>query len=194
MRINIKPVENKHSIEVETLRMSPGDKSNLIVEELSEIEGKTLIFTRTKSRTERVARILGKSGFKVVNIHGGRTQGQRKRALSMFKEGSHPIMVATDIAGRGIDVSDIEVVVNYDLPGCREDYIHRIGRTGRNGKTGRAINFVTDEDTDVSLVLTGQKEPGKRKPERKPQPQQRMKRASNNKGQRNRGRRRRGSR
>ena len=192
VRITIKPVESKHSIDIETLRTSPSAKSDLIVEELEAIEGKTLIFTRTKSRTERVARILDRNGFKVVNIHGGRTQGQRKRALSMFKEGSHPIMVATDIAGRGIDVSDIEVVVNYDLPGCREDYIHRIGRTGRNGKTGKAINFVTDEDEDVSLILTGQKDAPKKRPQpqQKSQPQQRLKRASKRSNRRGRRRRR----
>jgi len=159
VRVAIEPMEGVVPIEERTIRTSAQEKPQLIVTELKARPGKTLIFTRTKSRTERVARILGKSGHKVVNLHGGRTQGQRKRALNMFREGTHPIMVATDIAGRGIDVIDIETVVNYDIPHCREDYIHRIGRTARNGRAGRALTFVTAEDVDSDTVLTGKKTP-----------------------------------
>lgn len=152
------------NVEVKNLEVNPMEKTNFLISELRAGLGKTLIFTRTQSRTERVSRILGKSGFKVVGLHGGRTQSQRKHALNMFQTGSHPILVATDIAGRGIDVVDIETVVNYDLPNSREDYVHRIGRTGRNGRPGRVLNFVTLQDVDASLILTGQQKASQPKP------------------------------
>ena len=79
-------------------------------------------------------------------LHGGRSQSQRKLALEKFRSGARRILVATDIAGRGIDVPDIEHVINYDLPMTREDYIHRIGRTGRCGKSGNALNLIVPGD------------------------------------------------
>lgn len=166
VRVAIEPTHATVPIEERTIQTSHQQKTDLVISELNAGTGKTLIFARTQSRTERLAKMIGRSGYKVVDLHGGRTQGQRRRALDMFRNGSHPIMVATDIAGRGIDVVDIETVVNFDVPGCRDDYIHRIGRTARNGKPGKALNFVTPEDTDVEEVLTGKKSPRVKGPSR----------------------------
>ena len=96
--------------------------------------------------------MLQNEGLRVDVLHGGKTQGQRKRALNGFRTGTHPILVATDLAGRGIDIIDIETVINFDMPATREDYIHRIGRTGRAGKSGLAISFLADENPNDSAV------------------------------------------
>lgn len=110
---------------------------------------------RTKSRAERLARLFNNKGHKVVHLHGGRSQHQRKQALDRFRNGSHRIMVATDLAGRGIDVVDIEHVINFDVPATRDDYIHRIGRTGRCGKTGFALNLLTAQDRGGEQIISG---------------------------------------
>ncbi len=110
---------------------------------------------RTKSRAERLARLFNNKGHKVVHLHGGRSQHQRKQALDRFRNGSHRIMVATDLAGRGIDVVDIEHVINFDVPATRDDYIHRIGRTGRCGKTGFALNLLTAQDRGGEQSISG---------------------------------------
>jgi ATP-dependent RNA helicase RhlE len=142
-------------IEQKTVEVSMDGKNNLILKELKERKGKVLIFARTQIRTDRLATMLYREGHKVVRLHGGCTQWQRKDALDKFRKGTHPIMVATDLAGRGIDVTDIEHVINFDLPETHEDYIHRIGRTGRFGKTGQALNFVTPVDSE--RIITGVK-------------------------------------
>ncbi|MEI7498239.1 MAG: DEAD/DEAH box helicase [Candidatus Falkowbacteria bacterium] len=108
---------------------------------LGELTGSALVFTRTKHAAKNLARNLHRDGLAVSEIHSNRTLEQRKAALAGFKSGKFRVLVATDIAGRGIDVKGIEMVVNYDLPDNPEDYVHRIGRTGRAGKTGRAISF-----------------------------------------------------
>jgi len=105
-----------------------------------------LVFLRTKHRTDRVAEALHKAGFKAQAIHGGRTQGQRQRALDGFRNGRYRILVATDVAARGLDIQGITHVVNYDIPTCSDDYIHRIGRTARASADGDAITFVCPED------------------------------------------------
>ena len=109
---------------------TPQQKNETLLDELNKRQGSVLIFTRTKSRTDRVARFLSEYGIEVNRLHGGRTQCQRNSALSAFRKGQIRVLVATDIAARGIDVADIAHVVNYDLPQSSEDYIHRIGRTG----------------------------------------------------------------
>lgn len=144
-------------VEQKTVEVSQDGKTGLILKELKERPGKVLIFARTQIRTDRLATTLYREGYKVVRLHGGCTQWQRKEALDRFRRGTHPIMVATDLAGRGIDVTDIEHVINFDLPETHEDYIHRIGRTGRFGKTGQALNFVTPIDTDAERIITGVK-------------------------------------
>jgi ATP-dependent RNA helicase RhlE len=103
---------------------------------------KTIIFESTQRGVERLERELSHRGFEVAAMHGGKTQGQRRRALDAFKDGKVDIMIATDVAARGIDVKDISHVVNYGMPQTYEDYTHRIGRAGRAGKIGYALTFV----------------------------------------------------
>ena len=105
-----------------------------------------LIFTRTKHRTERLAEQLARAGHRVTSLQGDLAQNRRQAALEGFRTGYYKILVATDIAARGIDVLRISHVINYDMPGSTDDYIHRIGRTGRVDKTGEAFTLVTSED------------------------------------------------
>ena len=125
-------------------------KSRLLEVILAECHGPVLVFARTKHGTRKLARHLRNMGHLAVEIHSDRTQGQRTSALAGFKSGKYRVMVATDIAARGIDVVGIELVVNYDLPTNTQDYIHRIGRTARAGMAGRAISFATfDQRNDI---------------------------------------------
>ncbi|MEO7859028.1 MAG: DEAD/DEAH box helicase [Nitrospirales bacterium] len=124
------------------------EKTKLLVSLLGMERGTVLIFARTKSRVDRLGQALEQAGHRVAVIHGDRSLPQRLRALDGFKRGQVRILVATDIAARGIDVANIGHVVNYDLPNCPEDYIHRIGRTARMKMTGRATSFVTFEECD----------------------------------------------
>ncbi len=119
------------------------DKSKLLGHHLNNCSGPVLVFTRTKRMASKLSEKIMKMGFATAEIHSDRSQGQRRNALEGFKRGRYQILVATDIAARGIDVSGIELVVNYDMPANSEDYVHRIGRTGRAGKTGHAISFAT---------------------------------------------------
>jgi len=112
-----------------------------------------LIFTRTKHRAERVAQQLAKAGYRATSLQGNMPQYQRQAALDGFRAGSVKILVATDIAARGIDVLDISHVVNYDMPDSMDAYTHRIGRTGRVGKAGDAFTLVTGEDTAMVRAL-----------------------------------------
>ena len=105
-----------------------------------------LVFTRTKHRANRLADYLVQQGVKAERIHGNRSQSQRTQALAGFKSGRYPVLVATDIAARGIDVEALSHVVNFDVPGAPDDYIHRVGRTGRAEMTGEAFTFVTPQD------------------------------------------------
>jgi ATP-dependent RNA helicase RhlE len=121
-------------------------KVNLLVSLLGQDRDSVLVFTRTKHRADKLGRVLGSAGHKVAVIHGNRSLSQRRAALEGFKRGTFRVLVATDIAARGIDVANIGHVVNFDLPNCPEDYVHRIGRTARMHATGRATSFVTAED------------------------------------------------
>jgi len=112
-----------------------------------------LVFTRTKHGADRIARRLEQAGIPTGTIHSNRSQNQRLRALNEFKEGKVRVLVATDIAARGIDVDGISHVVNYDFPPHHEDYVHRIGRTGRAKAVGEAISFVSREDEDAVRAL-----------------------------------------
>ena len=109
-----------------------------------------LVFSRMKHSADRIARNLGSKGIKTAALHSNRSQNQRLKALKDFKSGAVRVLVATDIAARGIDVDGISHVVNYDFPMHAEDYVHRIGRTGRAHAVGDAISFVTPEDRDES--------------------------------------------
>ena len=105
-----------------------------------------LCFVRTKHGASRLARQLEKDGLATSAIHGDKTQAARLEALAAFKEGKLQVLVATDVAARGLDIDDLPLVVNYELPHVPEDYIHRIGRTGRAGATGEAMSFVAHEE------------------------------------------------
>jgi ATP-dependent RNA helicase RhlE len=129
-------------------------KSALLLRLLKQIDSNSvLIFTRTKHRADKVARQIAHSGFRVTSLHSNRTQGQREQALHGFKTGHFPIMVATDIAARGLDIDSISHVINYDMPDTADAYIHRIGRTGRAQRTGDAFTLVTPEDNDMIRQL-----------------------------------------
>lgn len=134
------------TVEQKLLNTTESGKRDLLLEEINAERGSILIFTGTQVRAESVANYLEEYGVKVNRIHGGRTQGQRSTALKQFREGKIKVLVATDIAARGIDVSNISHVINFDLPQIAEDYIHRIGRTGRAESFGTATSFITAED------------------------------------------------
>ncbi len=129
-------------------------KSALLLKLLKQIDtDSVLVFTRTKHRADKVARQIAHAGFRVTSLHSNRTQGQREKALHGFKTGHFRIMVATDIAARGLDIDSISHVINYDMPDTADAYIHRIGRTGRAQRTGDAFTLVTPEDNDMIRAL-----------------------------------------
>jgi ATP-dependent RNA helicase RhlE len=136
----LKPAE---SVELQAFEVPLMHKNAVLRELLSNERGKTLVFARTKRGTERLTRDLDRLGFSVSMIHGDRTQSQRLAALAGFEEGRHQVLVATDVAARGLHISDVAHVINYELPNLAEDFIHRVGRTGRAGQSGRASAIVS---------------------------------------------------
>ena len=135
-------------------------KSKLLELLLTEYHGSVLVFTRTKFGARKLTRRVRDMGHSAAEIHSDRTLGQRRDALEGFKAGKYRVLIATDIAARGIDVIGIELVINFDLPNSSQDYVHRIGRTARAGLAGRAISFATfDQQKDVrdieQLIKTG---------------------------------------
>jgi ATP-dependent RNA helicase RhlE len=135
----LKPAE---SVQLKAYEVRPGGKLDVLRQLLYAEKGQTLVFTRTKRGTQRLVKELVQDGFNAAMIHGDRTQAQRNGALSGFQEGRYQVLVATDIASRGLHCDDIAHVVNYDLPKVAEDFIHRVGRTGRAGAQGRATSIV----------------------------------------------------
>jgi len=126
-----------------------------LVGELRADRGRVLVFVRTKRGADRLVKRLGNEGVQAVAMHGDKTQGQRERALSRFEAGKVDTLVATDVAARGIDVSGISHVINFDPPEDREGYVHRTGRTGRAGATGQAVTFVGGEQAaDVGKIAS----------------------------------------
>ncbi len=120
-------------------------KTRLLHKLLHEYKGTVLVFSRTKHGAKKIARDVKRMGHEVAEIHSNLSLGQRRRSLDGFKSGRYRVLVATDIAARGIDVTNIELVINYDIPDNLDDYVHRVGRTGRAGLVGQAISFVTPE-------------------------------------------------
>jgi ATP-dependent RNA helicase RhlE len=125
------------------------EKTALLLALLEQDDLSTLVFTRTKRRADKVAKALVRAGHKTAVIHADRSQGQRRSALESFKSGEVRVLVATDIAARGIDVAEIGHVVNFDLPHVPEDYVHRIGRTARASASGRASSFAAPDEHDL---------------------------------------------
>ncbi len=127
--------------------VSVDNKGPMILELLKRAEVESaIVFTRTKSRADRVAKLLERNRISAIAIHGDRSQSQRNAALAGFRKGAYRVLVATDVAARGLDISDVSHVINFDLPDAPDSYIHRIGRTARMGKSGHALSLVTPED------------------------------------------------
>jgi ATP-dependent RNA helicase RhlE len=128
-------------------------KAALLVRLLGHEIDDALVFTRTKHRADRLARHLARAGVATERIHGNRSQAQRTQALSGFKKGTYRVLVATDIAARGIDIVGLGHVVNFDVPMAAEDYVHRVGRTGRAQAAGAAFTLVSpEEDSDLRAI------------------------------------------
>ncbi|MEK7649819.1 MAG: DEAD/DEAH box helicase [Patescibacteria group bacterium] len=147
VRIEIAPQGTTAERVMQEMFIIKKDAKNRLLEKiLGEQKVSTLVFTRTKHGASRVMRSVRTMGYTAAEIHSNRSLGQRKEALAGFKSGKYQVLVATDIAARGIDVTGIELVINYDLPSTAADYVHRIGRTGRAGASGRAISFALPEE------------------------------------------------
>ncbi len=143
MHVVIKSAENKVNINQDVVRLKGRIKVEVLHDLLIQKEfQKVLVFGRTKFGMERLSRELEHRGFKVAAIHGNKTQGQRQKALQQFREDHVQVLIATDVVSRGLDINNVTHVINYDLPETYEDYIHRIGRTGRAKKSGVALTFV----------------------------------------------------
>lgn len=149
LRVEVAPAgTTAERVEQEIYIVHKHEKTQLLEKILGENKGSVLVFSRTKHGAKKIAATLKKAGHTSAEIHGNRSQGQRVDALEGFRKGRYRVLVATDIAARGIDVTGIELVVNYDLPADPEDYVHRIGRTGRAGRSGKAISFAQPEQRD----------------------------------------------
>ncbi len=147
---NSRPVETvSHAI----YPAHPDNKPEMLVELLGQADGQVLIFTRTKRRTEKLARQLSKAGLSATSLQGDLSQSQRQASMDGFRSGRVKIMVATDIAARGIDVLGISHVINYDMPDTADAYTHRIGRTGRMTQTGQALSLVTQDDLPMMRTI-----------------------------------------
>jgi ATP-dependent RNA helicase RhlE len=137
------PLKPAASVELQAFEVSIAQKPDLLRRLLYNKAGRTLVFARTKRGTERLAKALTRDGFATAMIHGDRSQSQRTAALSSFGQGRADVLVATDLAARGLHVDDVAHVINYDLPALPEDFIHRVGRTGRAGSRGLASTLVS---------------------------------------------------
>ncbi len=154
VRVEIaKPGTAAKDVSQELFFVSQAEKPQLLEKILQEYRGSILVFSRTKFSAKKIAVHLRSLGHTAVEFHSNRSQNQRQEALTGFKNGKYRVIVATDIAARGIDVKNIELVLNYDLPAVAEDYVHRIGRTGRGGEKGHAISFARpDQRYDVQAI------------------------------------------
>lgn len=162
VRIEVTPASSAvDTVEQHLYYVEKPEKSNLLFNVLQKVQSKSvLVFSRTKHGADKIARVLNKKGIGCEAIHGNKSQNARQRALTNFKSGKTRVIIATDIAARGIDIADLEMVINYDLPDVAETYVHRIGRTGRAGKTGTALSFCAPDErvmlNDIQK-LTGKK-------------------------------------
>lgn len=162
VRISITPKSSAvDPIEQTVYFVEKKEKSRLLISILQRSEEQSvLVFSRTKHNADKIVKILGKAGIGSQAIHGNKSQTARQLALGNFKSGKTRVMIATDIAARGIDINELPLVINYDLPDVPETYVHRIGRTGRAGNTGTALTFCSQEERkliDDIQKLTGKK-------------------------------------
>jgi ATP-dependent RNA helicase RhlE len=201
-KVTVKPEQTTaEKVEQSVYFVSKSGKPKLLIHLLeTDPYNSTLVFSRTKHGADKIVRILDKAGMKAEAIHGNKSQGARQRALGNFKSGATKVLVATDIAARGIDVEELSLVVNFDLPNIPETYVHRIGRTGRASASGIALSFCDNEEKvylrDIQKLIS-QKIPvisdhpfpdesvdettkGKDKQQQKPHQQKRWKVANNN--------------
>ncbi|MFA7308474.1 MAG: DEAD/DEAH box helicase [Patescibacteria group bacterium] len=154
LRIEVAPAGTANANVIQEIYVADRDtKMQLLEHLLYENQGTVLIFTRTKFGAKKIAAEIRHLGHTSAEIHSNRSLAQRREALDGFKSGKYRILVATDIAARGIDVKDISIVINYDLPENPEDYVHRIGRTGRAGSTGRAISFAAGGERRTVVTI-----------------------------------------
>ena len=142
--ISVKTGDTAKGVDQDVVRVNRGEnKLDVLHSMLTKPDfGKVLIFGRAKHGVEKLTKLLVARGFKAESIHGNKNQSGRQRSLKLFKEGRVQILVATDVAARGLDISDVSHVINFDIPATYDDYVHRIGRTGRAGKKGKALTFV----------------------------------------------------
>jgi len=154
IRIEVSPAGTvAENVSHEVFIVPNANKNQLLEKLLKEYHGTVLVFTRTKFTAKKVSRSMSLLNHKVTDIHSNRSLTQRLEALAGFKKGKYRVLIATDIAARGIDVKNIEVVINYDMPQNSDDYVHRIGRTGRAGLMGKAISFATrDQVRDIRQI------------------------------------------
>ena len=143
VRISVSTQDTARNIDQDIVRIKDKSKFDVLKDLLTQ-DGfeKILVFSRTKHGAEKLAKALTLSGIKAESIHGNKNQSARLRALADFKQEKVQVLVATDVAARGLDISDISHVINYDLPATYADYVHRIGRTGRAEKKGKALTFI----------------------------------------------------
>lgn len=141
-------------IEQRVMYVEEKDKENYLLHELDDWgDGRVLIFVETKRKADLLQHFLYNERFYVSAIHGDRSQSEREEALSAFKSNRIQILVATDVAARGLDIPDVSLVINYDTPQNIDDYVHRIGRTGRAGNTGVAISFINESNKPIANDL-----------------------------------------
>ena len=153
-RVSVGISRPAHTVSHALYPVDKSQKTALLLELLKQTDtGSVLIFTRTRHRAHRLAQQIKREGYRVTSLHSDRTQGQRQSALNGFKSGEYQIMVATDIAARGLDVENISHVINYDMPDTADAYIHRIGRTGRAERTGDAFTLTTPDDLAMVKML-----------------------------------------
>merc|ERR1712048_1271638 len=148
------PGHAKKDIEQRLESISEAKKKKRLEELLVGAEPPIIVFVNQKKAVDVLAKSLDNSGYRVCSFHGGKSQEQREWAMNSFKEGRYDILVATDVAGRGLDIEGVTQVINFDMPKTIEDYTHRIGRTGRAGLSGLSNSFVTPEDSDIFYDLT----------------------------------------
>ncbi len=144
VRISVKTRDTAQNVEQDIVRIAPGKtKFDHLHELLKQDEfNKVLVFGRTKHGVEKLMKALGEMGIRAESIHGNKTHGRRQRALGAFKSNQVQVLVATDVAARGLDIPDVSHVINFDIPQTYDDYVHRIGRTGRGDKKGKALTFI----------------------------------------------------